>query len=109
MNCFKTIQNWQAGVVIHLGEVMELNTESPQHEMSTEYDERMAGGAARAQYAGMRGMMSSLAILVVFIVVIWAIGRLVGFEISLWGTLIGSIVLTVILNLVMGAFRKGRR
>lgn len=54
----------------------------------------------------MRQLIPTLAFLVVAIVAFWGIGRLLGFRISLWGTLIGSIVLTVLLNLVLGAFRK---
>ena len=54
----------------------------------------------------MRNLVSTLGILVLFIVAVWGIGRVLGFQISLWGTLIGSIVLTVILNLVLRAVRR---
>ena len=54
----------------------------------------------------MRGLGSSLAIVAAFVVVVWLIGSLMGFEISLLGALGASLILTLVLNLVLGAFGR---
>ncbi|MDX1582454.1 MAG: hypothetical protein R3338_02535 [Thermoanaerobaculia bacterium] len=56
--------------------------------------------------SAMRGLLPSIGFLVLFIVAVWAVGRLLGYHVSLWATLVASIFLTVILNLALTLFRK---
>jgi len=46
---------------------------------------------------------------VVLLIIMWAAGRMFGFNVSLLGSLGMTIALTVILNLVLGAFSSRRR
>ena len=55
-----------------------------------------------------RSLLSAVGSVIVFVLIIWLSGRMIGFEISLWFTLIASVVLTLVLNLVMGGFRRIR-
>ena len=57
----------------------------------------------------MRGMTSSLLIMVAVVVLFGLFGRAMGFEVSILGSLIASVVLTVALNLVLGGFRRRSR
>lgn len=41
-----------------------------------------------------------------FVLVVWAIGLAVGFEISLLPTLVGSVILTLVINLITFGFRR---
>lgn len=56
-----------------------------------------------------RGIARSVGFVVLFVLGVWLVGELFGFQIGLVGTLIGSIALTVIANLVLGGFQKLRR
>lgn len=56
-----------------------------------------------------RSIIRSVGIVAVAVVVIWLLGRLVGFHMSLWSSLAISVVLTLVLNLALGAFSRGRR
>lgn len=48
----------------------------------------------------------SVGAVVVFVVGIWLVGELLGFEIGLVSTLLASVALTVVANLVFSGFRK---
>lgn len=52
------------------------------------------------------GLLTSLAVVAVFVLLLWIVGRAAGFQVSLVGSLVGSVVLTLLLNLVLGAFRR---
>ena len=54
------------------------------------------------------GIARSVGFVVLFVLAVWAAGELIGFEIGLVGTLIGSVVLTVVANLVFGGFQRLR-
>ena len=54
-----------------------------------------------------KSSLSSLAIVIIVIVALWAVASLFGFRISLWWSIIGSVILTIVLNLVLGMFRRG--
>ena len=56
-----------------------------------------------------RSIIRSVGIVAVAVVVIWLLGRLVGFHMSLWSSLAISVVLTLVLNLALGALSKSRR
>ena len=56
-----------------------------------------------------RSIIRSVAIVAVAVVAIWLLGLLFGFHMSLWSSLAISVVLTLVLNLALGAFSKGRR
>jgi hypothetical protein len=51
-------------------------------------------------------MARSVGAVVVFVVGIWLVGELLGFEIGLLSTLLASVALTVVANLVFSGFRK---
>lgn len=52
------------------------------------------------------GIARSVGFVVLFVIGIWAVGELVGFEIGLWSTLIASVVLTVLGNLIFGGIQR---
>jgi hypothetical protein len=54
----------------------------------------------------MRGLAGTLIIMVAVFAVFALFGRAFGFELALWPSLLISIVLTVVLNLVLGGFRR---
>lgn len=56
----------------------------------------------------MRGFGFAMLLPIVLIVALWLVGQVVGFEVSLLGSLGLSILLTLILNVAMRGFR-GRR
>lgn len=53
-------------------------------------------------------LLSSLLFVALAVVVFWAIGRVLGFQMSLASSLAISVVLTLVLNLVVGAFGRMR-
>jgi fucose permease len=55
------------------------------------------------------GIGLTLALVVVFVIVMWAATSLLGFEMALVSSLVISLGLTLLLNLVLGAFRRRRR
>lgn len=54
----------------------------------------------------LRNTLSSLAVVAVFVIAFWGISVAFGWEIALLPTLIGSLLLTLVLSLVVGGFRK---
>ena len=52
------------------------------------------------------GIARSVGFVILFVIAAWGIGELVGFEISLMSTLIGSVILTVIANLAFSGFQR---
>ena len=54
-------------------------------------------------------ILSSVVFVAAAVVVLWAIGELLGFEMSLLSSLAISIVLTLVLNLGLAAFSGRRR
>lgn len=55
------------------------------------------------------GIGRSILIVVLFVLAVWAVAALAGIEISLVGTLVASVGLTLLLNLLMAGFRRVRR
>lgn len=53
-------------------------------------------------------LVRSILLVVLFVLAVWAVGTLVGFEISLVGTLVGSVVLTILATLLFGGVRRLR-
>ena len=53
-------------------------------------------------------ILSSVVFVAVAVVIFWAIGELLGFEMSLMSSLAISIVLTLVLNLGLAAFGRRR-
>ncbi len=56
----------------------------------------------------MTSIARSIVLVVLFVLAVWAVGSLLGFNISLVGTLIGSVVLTLLATLIFGGLRKIR-
>ncbi|MFW6051968.1 MAG: hypothetical protein ACODAU_12400 [Myxococcota bacterium] len=54
----------------------------------------------------MRGLGSSIALLVLIVALFWAAGEVFGFRVSLWGSLAISVVLTIVLNLIVAFVRS---
>lgn len=54
----------------------------------------------------MRGFAASVAISFLLILMLWLVGPLLGFHVSLVGSLALTIGLTLLLNLVMGAMSR---
>ena len=50
----------------------------------------------------------SIVFVVLFVLAVWAIAQLIGFNISLIGTLVSSVVLTIALNGVLYGIRQLR-
>ena len=58
----------------------------------------------------MFGFGAALLVSVALLLVVWGVGKLVGFEISLLGSLGLTVLLTVVVNVVLAAFsRRNRR
>lgn len=56
------------------------------------------------------GLGAALLVSIALLVVVWLVGRAAGYNVSLWGSIGMTVVLTVIVNLVLGAFaRRNRR
>ena len=53
-----------------------------------------------------RGLARSVGFVVLFVFAVWIVGELVGFEIGLVGTLVASVVLTVVANLLFGGYQR---
>lgn len=53
-----------------------------------------------------RELVRTLAGVSIFVLAVWAIGLAVGFEISLIPTLVGSVLLTLVINLITFGFRR---
>ena len=41
-----------------------------------------------------------------FVLAVWLVATLLGYSIGLWTTLIGSVVLTLLINVIMMGFRR---
>jgi hypothetical protein len=67
-----------------------------------------APGTPAATIGGM-GIGLTLALVAIFVIVLWAATTALGFEMALVSSLAISLGLTLLLNLVLGAFRKRRR
>lgn len=57
----------------------------------------------------MVGFGAALLVSVFLLLVVWLVGKVVGFEVSLLGSLGLTVLLTIILNLVVGAVSRRRR
>jgi hypothetical protein len=56
------------------------------------------------------GLGAALLVSAVLLLIVWVVGKAVGFEVSLLGSLGLTVVLTLILNVVIGAVsRRNRR
>ena len=55
------------------------------------------------------GIASALLVTVLLLVVVWLVARALGFEVSLLGSLGLTLALTVILNLILGAWSRHKR
>ena len=55
------------------------------------------------------GIGAALLVSVVLLLVVWLVGKAAGFEVSLLGSLGMTVLLTVIVNLVVGAMARRRR
>ena len=55
------------------------------------------------------GLGAALLVSVVLLLVVWLVGKAAGFEVSLLGSLGMTVLLTVIVNLVVGAMARRRR
>lgn len=67
------------------------------------------GPGTHAATPGGMGIGLTLAIVAVFVIVLWLATAMLGFEMALVSSLVISLGLTLLLNLVLGAFRKRRR
>lgn len=56
--------------------------------------------------ARLESLLSSVVVVALFVLGVWFVGGMLGFHIALWQTLIASVVLTVVLNLVVTALRS---
>lgn len=54
------------------------------------------------------GVLGSVLVVALFVLVAWAVAGTLGFRFDLGFSLIGSVVLTLLLNLVLRAFRSSR-
>lgn len=52
------------------------------------------------------GIVRAVGITALFVLAVWGIGEAAGFEINLGLTLIASVGLTVLLNFVVGGYRR---
>jgi hypothetical protein len=68
-------------------------------------------GTRAATLTSMRtaGIGAALLVSIVLLLVVWAVGRVAGYEISLMSSLGMTVVLTIVLNLVLGALSRRRR
>ncbi|MDQ3366202.1 MAG: hypothetical protein M3680_12315 [Myxococcota bacterium] len=56
------------------------------------------------------GLGAALAVSVILLLVVWLVGRAAGFHVSLLGSLGLTVLLTIVVNVVLGAFsRRNRR
>ena len=55
------------------------------------------------------GLGAALLVSVVLLLVVWVVGRAAGYQVSLWSSLGMTVLLTVIVNVVLGAFSRRRR
>ena len=55
------------------------------------------------------GLGAALLVSVVLLLVVWLVGRAAGFEVSLLGSLGLTVLLTVAVNLVLGAMSRRRK
>ncbi|MBA3819890.1 MAG: hypothetical protein H0X17_13425 [Deltaproteobacteria bacterium] len=56
------------------------------------------------------GLGAALAVSVILLLVVWIVGRATGFHVSLLGSLGLTVLLTVVVNVVLGAMsRRNRR
>ena len=55
------------------------------------------------------GLGAALLVSVVLLLVVWLVGRAAGFEVSLLGSLGLTVLLTVVVNLVLGAMSRRRK
>jgi hypothetical protein len=66
--------------------------------------------AASQMVMRMFGFGSALLVSVALLLVVWGVGKVVGFEVSLLGSLGMTVLLTVIVNVVLAAMsRRNRR
>jgi hypothetical protein len=56
----------------------------------------------------MPGLGRSIFVVALVVAVLWLIGRALGFHVSLFSALLVSVVLTLLLNLIFGAFARRR-
>lgn len=56
----------------------------------------------------MKRIVASVVVVAVAVVAIWLVGKALGFEVGLLSSLAISIVLTLVLNLGLAAFRSGK-
>lgn len=68
----------------------------------------LAPDLPRVYWLFMGRILSSIVFVAAAVIVLWAIGRMVGFEMSLMSSLAISIVLTLVLNLGLSAFGRRR-
>lgn len=57
----------------------------------------------------LRSLLGSVLIVALFVLVLWAASEVFRFELALWPTLLGSLLLTVLLNLVLSGTRRMTR
>jgi hypothetical protein len=55
------------------------------------------------------GFGAALLVSIVLLLVMWVVGRAAGFSVSLWSSLGMTVVATVVLNLILGAWSRSRR
>jgi hypothetical protein len=55
------------------------------------------------------GLGAALLVSIVLLLVVWVIGRAAGYHVSLLSSIGMTVVLTIVLNLVLGAFTRRRR
>ena len=55
------------------------------------------------------GLGAAILVSALLLLVFYVVARAAGFHVSLWGSLGMTVLLTVVLNLVLGAFSRRRR
>ena len=55
-----------------------------------------------------RSLLTSIGFVILFVVGVWFVGELLGYEIGLIGTLVASVALTLVANLVLMGVNRAR-
>lgn len=76
--------------------------------MSACHPRARVGWHSRCNTSGM-SIGLSLAAVAVFVIALWAASTFLGFQMALVSSLVISLGLTLVLNLVLGVFRRRRR